>query len=231
VPPDTLRVVTDQWEWANIARLAPTVYHEQSWTLASVIRLRTQLSVPISFGYVRVWAGDSLIGCPMIRVGDRWFNTPRAAPLVLVGPAVDPMVALADAKARQGRHPKLRGKLELHDDTDVLRAIARTCATLEDRCVDTRRYRTMSGQEIDRMARSCRWASTADRAQWIAALKATWRAGCWVTEVHAHYDDAGEPIGYTVWVTRAFPHDRGETTECIGAIATFARAPAWCVSR
>lgn len=230
MPVEPLRVITDQWEWASIAKLVPTMYHEQSWTLASVSRIRSQTSLPVSYGYARVWVGhDTLIGCPLIRFGNRWFNTPRAAPRVLAGTHLNAASALLRAAGRS-RDPvvarlRLRDHLELHDDHDVVRNIDRARLLLDARTATSRRYRTMSAREINLMVRSLSWATPDLGPEWGAAIRACWNAGAWTTTVNVHADSAGTTIGYTVWV------ERPASTECVAAALIDHQVPAWTVIR
>lgn len=223
MPTEPWRLVTDRWEWASISHLAPTVYHELSWTVASVARIRTQTSLPVSFGYARVWVGaDTLVGCPLIRLGERWFNTPRAVPLVLTGTHVSASAAIQRAMDRVER---LRGRLVLHDDSSQVDEIERTRLALDVRTCDERTYRSMSNREIDTMVRSCRWNRRAVADEWSQALKAVWNAGSWTTEVHAHHDADGAVIGYTVWANRP------PLVQCIAAATVGQRVPAWATVR
>jgi hypothetical protein len=226
---EPLRVVTDQWEWASIAKLVPTVYHEQSWTMASVTRIRAQTSLPVSFGYARVWVAKTMVGCPLIRLGNRWFNTPRAAPLVLQGTNLNAAAALKRACSRSkdpiAARLRLDGHLELHDDQELVASIERTRLALDARTVHRRRYRAMSGREIDHMVRSLNWEDPYLAIEWAAAVRTCWRAGSWTTAVDVHHDDTGDTIGYTVWVSRP------AGSECVAAAAVDEYAPAWTVSR
>lgn len=214
---EPLRVITDRWEWASIAQLVPTVYHELSWTLASVDRLKDQYTLPIAFGYARVWVDDTLIGCPLIRLGDRWFNTPRSAPLVLRGVKLNASAALSRALARHPRFVKDGDfLLDLHSDHELLESIERTRLLLVTTTPRVRRYRAMSERELN--------ALTAPPG-WRAALRLTWRAD-WSTELHVHLDTDDNEHGYTVWA-----HRNGIAPECIGALAVNQPALEWTVSR
>lgn len=219
-------MITDQWEWASIAKLVPTVYHEQSWTLASVSRIRAQTSLPVSYGYARVWVGrDTLVGCPLIRFGNRWFNTPRAAPLVLAGCRLNAASALLRAAGRS-RDPtvarlRLRDHLELHDDHELVRDIDRTRLLLDVRTATCRRYRSMSTREINLMVRSLSFPDPHVGPEWGAAIKACWNAGSWTTTVNVHADEDGATIGFSVWVQRP------ASTECVAAALIDQPVPAW----
>jgi len=222
---ERLRIVTDRWEWDALAQLAATIYHEQSWTLASVKRIKSQTSNPVTFGYARVWVGhDTLVGCPMIRYGDKpWSNSPRAQPAVLSGTRLNAAGAVARAIAEQPRGVK---EFELRDDSHLLSTIDRARMALEVRSANWRRYRSMSGREIDQVVDTLDWEEHHKAREWGAALKATFVAGSWITELHVHYGDDGTVIGYLVWVTRT-----GHDPECIAAALVGERTPAWTVSR
>lgn len=235
MPVEPLRIVTDRWEWDALAQLAPTIYHEQSWTLASVKRIKTQTSATVRFGYARVWIDDTLVGCPMIRQGDHpWYNSPRAVPLVLQGTRLNAAGAVVRAIARSWspdpKHPD-RGRpgsaeLNLHDDSELVDSIERARLSIEVRSSRWRRYRAMSGREIDEMVRTLRWKERPRAREWGDALRVTFTAGCWTTEVHVHFDDDDRLIGYLVWVTRP-----GRGDECIAAALVGQHTPAWTVSR
>ena len=229
VPIEPLRMVTDQWEWASIAKLVPTVYHEQSWTLASVTRIRAQTSLPVSFGYARVWVSETMVGCPLIRLGNRWFNTPRAAPLVLQGTHLNAAAALKRACARDGdpvaARLRLHKRLELHDDHELVAGIERVRLALDVRTASRRTYRAMSSREIGAMVRSLHWSDPYTAEEWDAAVRACWKAGSWTTAVDVHRDDAGDTIGYTVWVSRS------AGSECVAAALVGENTLAWTVSR
>lgn len=235
MPVDSLRIVTDRWEWDSLAQLAPTIYHEQSWTLASVQRIKTQTSTPVRFGYARVWVADTLVGCPLIRQGDRpWYNSPRAAPLVLQGTRLNApgavMRAIARSWAPDPKHPDRTrpwsAQVALHDDSELVHAIERARLSIEVRSSRWRRYKAMSGREIDEMVRTLRWKERPKAREWGDALRTTWTSGCWTTEVHVHFDDNDRIVGYLVWVTRP-----GRPGECIAAALVGQRTPAWTVSR
>lgn len=235
VPVEPLRIVTDRWEWDALAQLAPTIYHEQSWTLASVRRIKTQTSATVTFGYARIWIDDTLVGCPLIRQGDNpWYNTPRSVPLVLQGTRLNAAAALVRAIARTWSpdpaqaHKKRPGSslVVLHDDSELVDAIERARLSIEVRSSRWRKYRAMSGREIDEMVRTIRWQDRAKAREWGDALRTTWTAGCWTTEVHVHFDDDDRLVGYLVWVSRA-----GRPAECIAAALVGTRTPAWTVSR
>jgi hypothetical protein len=188
-----------------------------------------------------VWVDDTLVGCPLIRQSDGpWFNTPRAVPMVLQGVNLNAAGAVLRAIARIGLDPTKPDKkppaesfIELHDDSELVGAIARARLAIDAHCVRWRRYRSMTGREIDEMVNSLRWTQRAKAREWGDALRATWNAGSWSTEVHVHYDDDDSIVGYTVWVTRTgavsgrLPHP----AECIAAATIGERVPAWTVSR
>lgn len=226
MPVERLRVVTDRWEWDSLARLATTVYHEQSWTLASVKRIRSQTSLPVTFGYARVWVDQTLVGCPLIRHGEQpWYNSPRARPMVLVGTNLNAPAAVMRAIAR---NPNPRGctRLVLHDDSELVDAIERARMSIEVRSSHSRSYRSMSGREIDQVVASLAWVQRDKAREWGDALRATFGSGSWATEVQVHSDDDGDVVGYLVWVIR-----KDRPAECIAAALVGQRTPAWTVSR
>ncbi len=227
MPVDDFRLVQSMWEWLSLSNLSGSVYHEPAWTEQSTARIRRTARALIVSGYARIWSGDTLIGCPVIRVDTRWFNTPRTAPTVLSGtPVGDPTALFLTVARRQRDVPRpLTGihKIAVLSDDHQLAEIAAIAASLEG--VDYRRFRSMTSGEVAALGRTVPWESDDEWQSWIDVIGRLWRAGSWTMEMRCHSRD-GEPVGWTVWVIRA---DR--TEHCIAALRCDAAVPAWGTAR
>lgn len=221
VPVEAFRLVTDRWEWASLSQLVASVYHEPSWTEASVSRLRSQFLGPVKFGYVRLWLGnDVLVGCPVIGLGDEWFNTPRARPEVISGTRLANSVAVSRALKR------VENRLDFvfYDDQPQLDEIDTVGAALETRTARTRKYRAVTNDDLRTIGRALTCSGDC-REAWLAGLQASMHAGSWATEVVQHFDADDAVVGWTVWAVRqgALGHIR----ECLAVTAIDEITPAW----
>src|SRR6056297_3067448 len=95
---EAARFVTDRYEWASLAQRAPSIYHRWEWSEQSRRRVAHLLPhLTVTTAYLRVWAADTLVACPVLSIDDIWYNIPRSEPLVLDGGPVDPLRVIDEA--------------------------------------------------------------------------------------------------------------------------------------
>lgn len=225
MPVEPLRAVTDRWEWASLAHQTPSVYHSHSWTVAAVEQLRSTSRSPTAYAYLRLWTPTgALVCCPVIRHGNRWFNTPRASPVAVLGECADPHRTLLDAVRTADMKPSLT-RLEIHDDHEPTELIETIAAQLERAGTMVRRYRELERTVVAQLVRRVRWTDDAEAAAWLMSLRNAWRFGDWAVELRAYYDNRDEPVGWAVWCLR------DGLEQCIASARVAARAPAWTTAR
>jgi hypothetical protein len=221
---EAVRVIDDTWSWSSLSRLAPTAYHDQAWTAQSVRRIQRRTRIPVAGMYVRVWSDDTLIGCPVIRVGPataplRMFNTPRAAPAILNGEPCDhPAATLIAGLAEFG------STLVVHDDKVTLVAIAKELAFIERQADDFRQTRSWRPGDTRRVFHGYRWPDPKTRIDWDDSISALFRSSSWSTVMKIH-TVAGDLVGWTVWA------DRPNGSTCLAAIHRDRRLHPWTSPR
>lgn len=227
---DEFRLVESQWEWQSLSNLADSPYHDPAWTYQSVARIRLQARASVSCGYVRVWHSDTMIGCPVIRVNDRWFNSPRASPTVLSGPPVDEPsrhIMQSAAKVRDpGRELVGINGIVISHDTSQLAEIARAAQALDERAVSHRDHLSLTKTEITLLAKTIPWQTDDEWQHWVDVITRLWRAGSWKMTMRSHFDGDQQPIGFTIWIERP-----NGSTACLSALTCHAPVPAWASPR
>src|SRR5687768_2535951 len=171
---ESVRLITDRSEWDSLSRLSGSIYHHYDWTAHTARRLEG--FGPVTFGYLRMWDGDSLIGCPVVKFCDRWFNTPRAVPAILSGGEAD---AIAVVSAAHSKLLKMRG-VNVDPDVGLLYEIAARRRRVE-RGEPVRVFKSMLPSEIKQMVGA---SSSPEPVQdvWVQAVVWLWRAA-WETSV------------------------------------------------
>lgn len=191
------RRVTDQFEWASLARLAPSFTHEWSWATQCAERLNVLAFSKINLRpvYLRAWNGDYMYGCPFITFDDtRIMNVPLSAPMLLseAWPLPDRLATEVIADAWPDA--------ELHDHSAHWTIIHNALRRLNDRTTKSSRAWGLSPTDRDMIAERGRWDSTWDRDHWLHSFARLWR-GPWRTELVTHRND-DDIIGWSCHIHR-----------------------------
>lgn len=188
---ETVRFVSDRYEWASLAQRAPSVYHRWEWTEQSRRRVAHLLPhMTIETAYMRVWEADTLAACPVILIDDMWYNTPRAAPLIIEGGPADPDRIIEQAAEEENVD------LILVDDSDQIEALEALRWELEADCDDHRSRRALIPADVEAMRARLTFESVEARDMWFDGIQWACRSGF---DIHiVEYRRNGEPIGWDV---------------------------------
>lgn len=190
---EDVRFVSDRYEWASLTKQVPSLYHQWEWAEQSRRRIVRELpTLPIDSAYLRIWAGDTLIGCPVVQIDDVWFNAPRALPMCLLGEPL-PAAALAEWAADDDGCI-----LIVVDDSPQIADIHATRWLLECDADDLRSRRSLAPIDIKTMLTRLSFESEHARDTWVEAVGWVWRAG-WNARL-IEYRRNDEPIGWSVEV-------------------------------
>lgn len=186
---ETVRFVSDRYEWASLVQRAPSVYHRWEWSEQSRRRVAHLLPhMTVETAYLRVWDHDTLAACPLILIDDTWFNTPRAAPLIIEGGPADPDRIIEQAAEDENID------LILVDDTDQVDALEALRWELSADCDDYRSRRALIPADVEIMRARLTFESIEARDLWFDGIQWACRSGLEVQLVE--YRRNGEPIGW-----------------------------------
>lgn len=188
---EAVRFVSDRFEWASLTKRVGALYHRWEWAEQSRQRVVRQLPlIPIQTAYLRIWIIDSMVVCPLIGIGDTWYNAPRAQPMVVAGEPVDPVAALELAADVEGTD------IVYVDDSAQVSAISSVVDDLIARADDHRERRSLAPVDVTDMIDRLTFADEGARDRWIEAVAWTWRAG-WDARLVEYRADR-DPIGWVV---------------------------------
>lgn len=189
---ETVRFVSDRYEWASMTLRAPSVYHRWEWSEQSrrrVAHLNPHLTVDIA--YLRVWDGDTLVACPVLMIDDVWYNSPRATPLVLDGGPADASRIIAYAVDDNV-------DLVLIDDAEQTEALEALRWELNADADDYRRRRSIIPTDLHAMRARLSFESEDVCVIWFDGIEWAYRSGLDVTLTEYRRND--EPIGWELTV-------------------------------
>lgn len=215
---ETARFVGDRYEWSSLARRAPSVYHRWEWSEQSRRRVtRFCPGVNVETAYLRVWHDEALIVCPILLIGDLWYNTPRAEPVLIQGAVDDAWQAIDEATEEYG-------ELIIHrDDSEQLAEIQALEWQLNADADDQRNRQTLIPSDLDDMRFRLRFADDLTSELWFEAVQWLGRSGLDARFVEYRRND--EPIGWGIYAAHL-----GELT-CLAAAHVEFEVPTWVSQR
>ena len=188
---ETVRFIADRYEWAATARHARSVYHRWEWTEQSRRRVAFLFPrVKVASAYLRVWLGDTLVGCPVLSIDGIWFNTPRSTPLVIDGPGCDVHTAIAEAIEYT------KDDVVIVDDTEQLRQLEAIRWELTIDSTDCRSRRSITPSDLTGMARALTFDTDTTGELWFDGIRWVSQSG-WDIRLD-EYRRNDEPIGWTI---------------------------------
>ncbi len=191
---EAARYVGDRYEWASLSKRSPSVYHRWEWSEQSRRRVAHLLPhLTINICYLRVWADTSLVAMPMMMIDeDIWVNVPRSAPLVIDGPAVDPLAVVNEAADDDG------ADIVFIDDSEQLSTIEALEHELNRDADDSRTRQGLIPRDVEEMRIRLRFTDDDAAERWFEAIQWVDRSGLKARFVEFRRND--EPIGWAVYV-------------------------------
>lgn len=191
---ETVRFVSDRYEWASMTQRAPSVYHRWEWSEQSRRRVAHLMPhMKIDTAYMRVWDGDTLVAVPVILIDGTWFNVPRSAPLVLEGGPANPTTIIVEAADDENEDVVI-----VNDDNQIqaLDALRWELAADAD---DYRRRRSIIPEDLHGMRARLTFDTVDACDMWFEGIEWAYRSGLDVTLIEYRRND--EPIGWELTVT------------------------------
>lgn len=211
---EAVRFVSDRFEWSSMTNDA-ALYHRWEWSEQSRRRVARQLpTTTVGAAYLRIWVHDTMITCPVILIGDIWYNTPRAQPMTVVGDPISPADVIDD----------LDVDVVIVDDTAQLTAITTIAERLTDHADETRSRRSVTAAETATMRSRLAFADAESGDTWFEGVEWIWRTG-WDARL-IEYRRCRQPIGWTVEVS----HKNAAAT-VVAAAHVDEVVPAWTSPR